>query len=677
MPSTSENTSAGLASTATKILDLMSFVMGNGVLSASCEPHGMWRGKWYAVFVNGRYMGQQYCPIKGTWEFSTILDEGTELASFCVVEAGEWASYDDDDSIPKGWIEEWDAQTSKRVRITWDSEYTDQGLTGSTQLTSILTDGFVRWSNCQQGDLPTRGRVYMSIVTSGTTHRIDWWAAGQMVASGYRDGDGVVTCSEVNDSGLTISGILAYTGDIALGDAFYEVCFPSSFQVHYSTSPLSYPREPEAYVYDDGSATNFTYLSPVLTGSTYHYNVLAVGDNGEPQASTSPPADSPISLNQAPMGCTITGVSGTWDAPVVTWTYGEDGCYATLYHSYPNQPINLGEWESPVELVTGIGDASQQLPPVVDWAPEDRQPYIDALMSSFDSAIADLSTAFGVGSTGFGTAWDAAYVAMQDAVREFGSDIEWNVTPFMATLERIDFGMRGMIAQSLGYSEPTVWSSVMGSQLALLYQDLGLLVYDEPNRWRLDGYDPLDGQTYVQPGDTVVSLVSLCDPIVRPARVCVIVRATKASTGIQETEDRQFCFEIDENGDVVPLKPNECTIDGWTNVGKKLTVKALYLVADEEASPTHVDLYVVPTGTTIDPTTPTTSSTLGSEVLGERRKTVSYTVAANGFYDIAVIARVASTGARSDTYRVRTIMIDDSAPDGVINLKAQILRGNQ
>ena len=687
MSRTAENTSTGMASVDTKILSMTSFIIANGVVITSCEPHGSWRGKYYSIFINGRYVGNSYCPLKGLWKQSYILDSGTQLSSYYVVESGNWDSYENATSvlegggIPDGWVIEWENQHSHRLFINWDSEYNYQDTpVGDTQLSGIVITGASRWLNMIQTEVPTVGRIYYTIESTGTSHTVNWWKNQTLLARGTRTGDGYILCSAINNSGLTIEAVLAWTADLSPQTAFVDIVFPSSFQVHYSASTLTYPRTPETTIVDDGISTSYSYLSPVLTGTSYNYNVLAVNANGIVQASTSAPSDSPKILKQGPKGPIITSVTGNYAAPVVHWTEGESNCYYTVYHSYPNQAINFGEYATPVELVTATGDTEQQLPAVANWQPTNRQPYIDTLLASCDTAVADLLTAFYAGPTGFAAAWSIFDLAIQDAVFYFGEQIEWNVQPLSYSMNAIDAQMLGYIQQATVLTVTSEWKNYVGPILALTLQSYGGFINNEPDRWSVVGYIPSTGGTesrYPTLNYTDDSVISLCSPIIKPATVCVIVRATSNVSGIQEASDVQYCFDFDSNGDIVPRRPNQAYVESWTHTGLALTVKGWYGVADEDAEPDKLILLLKPVGVAIDPTSPVSTVTLGSETLGERRATMTYTVPSSGYYDLAVLAKVTSTGGLSEKYLVKTIRIDNFAPDGVTNLKATVLRGEQ
>jgi hypothetical protein len=678
MPRTSENFSSGWASTDTKILNMSAFIVANGVIVAKVSPTCAFRGKEYSIFVNGIYQGNETCPMKGDWTFSYTLDEGTELGSFYIVESGSWDAYDNENSvlnggsIPDGWIKEWETTHAKRLKIEWDPEPMIKGIYGDTQLTGVSITGINRASNVEkltgQAD---QCRLWYSLTTQGTIHYIQWYADNRLVASGNLVGNGLVTCTEENGSGLNISAILTYTGDLTLGLAWIEISFPASFQIHYSTTPLSYPRTPEDTVLDDGVSNHFVYLSPVLLGTSYNYNVLAVSRSGVVTASTSPPADSPKVLVQGPIGPTITGFTGTAAACTVTWTQGEAGCSYTVCHGFPCEPVNLGDWVAPLSFTRPTGATTAVLPPIdVSAYPKNYEVHIDALEAAITAQINLLNTAYDVGKFGYQAVFDSFFTAIIAAYKVYGNQIECNVQPYITKLTNLELSITGQVASILSsnFTDAQFRVTIAPIQGGIFYR-LGVDVLNEPGRWLLSG-----GTVYPS-GPSVIqtSLDDLARPYTRNARVCVIVRATKL--GVQEAADNEACVEFDAYGNVIQPRPNSAIIDDYSTATRTISIAALYLSDNEEVSPNYIDMYVVAATNSIDYSVPVSNAPLGSDVNGERRATPTYTVVADGYYKIAVKARVSLTGARSMNAEERIIYVDGTPPDGVINLFANIIRG--
>lgn len=667
-----ENWSSGWTSTSTKIANMAAAIIAGNTITIKISPMGWWRSKWYSFFVNGVFQGNEFCPIYGDWVVSYPLDTGTEVASFHIVESGGWSGYETGRAIPDGWVEEEEALSAARLRFQWTSEPTIKGPYGTTQLTSFTVSGCQRGVNLDPiNNYPQRGRLYITINTSGTTHYVKFWSGGEVQCSGSIIGDGLVTCTEENGSGLNIQCLLTYTEDIVSG-AWLDVVFPEEFQIHYSTDALTYPRTPETVVYDDGYSNTFSYLSPVLSGSLYNYNVLAVSDQGVVTASTSPPTDSPKTLYQGPIAPTITGATGTASACTINWTEGEAGCWYTIYYSNVCEPVNLGEWVSPVSFSTATGATSTTLPPInVSGYPIDRSTYLTTLSTAIGTEVTNLNTVYDAGQTGFLTQLTTFKDNIKAALDTFGDDIFWNVDELLSTMDQIYGQLYGFV-DSLGTSySDAEWQALVGPILGETYYRLGLMYENVGSRWTLS-----DGTIY--PVDTrySFSIKDIVNPVSLNAKIYVIIRATKQSTGVQEHNDNIYEIEFDSSGDVVLARPNNVSISETSSSGLTISAITLYSSENEKATPTHIDFYVTAAANTIDYDTPTTSVAIGSDYYNLKKTTATATVIADGYYKIAAKARVSSTGARSESAIEQIILVDSTAPDGVTDLSAQVIRGD-
>lgn len=302
----------------------------DGVIFLRFDP-GYYRDKYYAVFVNGVYVGQNvYAPMLGMVEAAYPIGPGTTVGSIYIEDAGEWSAFDG--FVPTPLVEELEASSARRLRMSWSASYSASTVRGDSQLSSITITGAKRGVNVAANPLrKTRGTLTYSIKAVGADRIVRWYAENKMVAEGSRTGNGAVTCSAVNDSGLSVACTLTYTADLAPGTAEIELRWPKEYQIHYSTSALSYPRTPEDTVEDNGGS-EFFYQTPVLDAGSYNYNVVSVDDEGDEQASPSAPADSPKTVNGAPAAPTITSVAvnGTTPSIVANESATGSGTSATV-----------------------------------------------------------------------------------------------------------------------------------------------------------------------------------------------------------------------------------------------------------------------------------------------------------------------------------------------------------
>lgn len=94
-----------------------------------------------------------------------------------------------------------------------------------------------RFNTCRAvANRPTWGELDISMATVAGTHTVTASLNGAILAQGSRVGDGVVTLSEVNSSGVQLTVTLAYSADLAIGDAVLVAAFPEQYNVFYRNS---------------------------------------------------------------------------------------------------------------------------------------------------------------------------------------------------------------------------------------------------------------------------------------------------------------------------------------------------------------------------------------------------------------------------------------------------------
>ena len=142
-----------------------------------------------------------------------------------------------------------------------------------------------RFANCKPvKDRPSWGTLDIVMTTDGGVHTIELKKNDVVMATGSRTGNGSITFTAENDSELSGSVTLTYTADIS-ADSAVAVRFPSSYKIHYKTTPFTapdFPRTAEDTVLDNPlqEGNIFTYSSPVLTQPTYYVVVHQVDDCG-------------------------------------------------------------------------------------------------------------------------------------------------------------------------------------------------------------------------------------------------------------------------------------------------------------------------------------------------------------------------------------------------------------
>lgn len=94
-----------------------------------------------------------------------------------------------------------------------------------------------RFNTCRAvANRPTWGELDISMSTVAGIHTVTASLNGAILAQGSRSGDGALTLSEVNSSGVQLLVTLAYSGDLNIGDAVLVAAFPEQYNVFYRSS---------------------------------------------------------------------------------------------------------------------------------------------------------------------------------------------------------------------------------------------------------------------------------------------------------------------------------------------------------------------------------------------------------------------------------------------------------
>lgn len=292
------------------ILDLKWELITGTTLRITFDVKYEYRTHYFAIFINGIYAGGKnfQCDLNGRVSRSFVVDAGTTNASVYIEDAGGYAVCE---NPPSGYAEAEEENTANRIQEVWQSKYTQTTVKGDTQLSSITITGAARGTNVAEVQgFKQRGRLSYSILSIGGVYIVRWYADDQLVAEGSRTGNGALTCSAMNDSGLSVACTITYTGELKPGIAIIDCIWPKEWQIHYDDAALVFPRTPEATIpdkeIDDTEA--YRWLSPVLAAGTWYVAIVAVGDNDVPESA--PTLTDTETLNTAPLQPTTLACSG-------------------------------------------------------------------------------------------------------------------------------------------------------------------------------------------------------------------------------------------------------------------------------------------------------------------------------------------------------------------------------
>lgn len=675
--------------TSDMILGVVGDVITDGVLRLRFPVMGMYRAKYYAIFVNGIYPGRNYYAAidQPFCEALLPLTSGNRLGSLYIEDAGDWAAFDD--YVPAAAAEAQDSLTANRLLIEWNAatSYTQTEVYGDTQVDDIVVTGAKRGSNVALLDgFTTRGQLSYSITSVGTTRIVRWWNGSKMVAEGSRVGNGAVTCDAVNGSGVTVTCILTYTGDLAPGIAMLNLLWPAAYQIHYDVDPLVFPRTPEATVLDTG-ADNYLYLTPTLDGGTYNFNVLTVDDADDVQDAMFPVTETQ-EIDEPPAAPTNLSVSGDASALLVEWDVGEAGCTYTVYASLVGEPVNFGNYALPAPIVTALDATDATLAAVINYAAVSTAAALATLESDFDAAIATCNAVFNAGEAGFDDAFATLLDDLKAAIDTYQDEIGLRLNPFKSDIDNAAAMVTAQVAAFDGVFVTADWQNMIGVYYGTFLGFLGDVLTQDPGRYTMPngavgggatgsaavgtGPNVLDGSTARTLSSVRFSLANAAEPLSRPGKIRIVVRASKG--GVQEVGDAQYEVEFDDTGDIVTPRPNQAHIQTISFNGLQVSVYGKTLLDDAPGTPTILDLYVVAMPAAFVLGTPQASGALTNEGTGAMYATLNYTVGAAGWYRIGIAARTAD-GARSEIVAERIEYLNATNPPAVTDLSAKVLRG--
>lgn len=395
------------------------------------------RNAYLAPFVGGKYAGKNIrIGADGLGVFETLAAANDNSIWF--EDAGDFASF------PAGTEPSDDAVahqefTAKSARLAWPADPVVSPPIGDTQLNSISITGAERGKNVTADDTtPTRGMISYSILTNGSNYEISAWQefpAGprRLIAWGSCAG-GAITLDPVNDSGMSIAATLTYSADIQPGVAFLELAWNKTYELHFDTAALSFPRAVDVVVADKGSP-QYEYLLTALPNGTIHYAILGRSDEGVLDAT--PAEAGTLTIRNAPAPPQNLRLSGTAAALTLDWDAGESGCSYLISSSDPECPVNYASWPSPAQIAVGTGILTTAIPALSGYAPVDNTTDFATLNFYFDAIAGGLISAFNTGQTGFSTEVEGVRSDIGSLIVSFCAAINADPTPFLAYLDDV------------------------------------------------------------------------------------------------------------------------------------------------------------------------------------------------------------------------------------------------
>jgi len=325
--------------------------------------------------------------------------------------------------------------------------------------------------------------------------------------------------------------------------------------------------------------------------------------------------------------------SGTAAALTLYWTPGEINDEFTAYHGLINQPVNFGEYPLPAPIWRDFNVNSAVLPPMAGYAPVDRTSDVETMQAAMDVTVASVTSAFNDGETGFASVLQDAQLDMDAIARAYGQQVGANVFEILEDMT----GQTNQILAHENFLAPqglsmAAWQSNMQPYVLSWLAYVGSAIYGNYAYYHLNGQPGPGSSGYV--GD---NLTGMCDPVVLPGTVRIIVRA-KNLAGVQETNDNQLDVTFDSDGNIAGEAPNPASIVSITPNG--LVAKVLAQIVGDNANVVANELYLYagPKGSNFNPNVPQAVAVLASSSFNVQQETLSWTAPGAGWYQFGVAA---------------------------------------
>lgn len=263
--------------------DLLVNSTGRGARLTVRAAAGYGNNHW-AVVVDERIQNIIFLPEGELVEIDVLfsLDQSIHIVSLSPL--GSWDSDVDIDVTQDQ--RNFESDKGKSAIITWDAVIEEiESFNDLQQLSNLVLTGLRRFTNARTLlGKSTQAALDIQITDVAGTRTVILSISGFVIASGSRVGDGTITLTASNNSGIIApsSVDIVYSADVTLAaGAFAAIRWAASYEVHVAVQPtISFPRTAEKIILDDGKANNFAAVIDNLGAGTFDYVIRAVTDSG-------------------------------------------------------------------------------------------------------------------------------------------------------------------------------------------------------------------------------------------------------------------------------------------------------------------------------------------------------------------------------------------------------------
>jgi hypothetical protein len=293
-----------------------------------------------------------------------------------------------------------------------------------------------------------------------------------------------------------------------------------------------------------------------------------------------------------------------------------------------------------------------------------------------------MNAAYDAGYSGFVAVLDAQAAAARLDLFTLSTDIGIPTPEHSAAIARLFAQLRAR-AEDGADLDLADFQSWIYNEFSSFLSGMSLILENTSGRYTFsDGSLPYsgtgteDGASGSGTADGISSAVSVYDlvhPLVTNRWVRVIIRATRVSDGLQECYDEVLEIELDENGDVIPARPNAAYISSIAANNLSLVFNVQSRTDDQRVGAARLAIYVSAAPNSPNYASPTASAVVGSEITGLVSANVSYTFPVAGYYIVAAKA-LTTAGVQSEFAKESTIWVGTEQPAGPTGIRAEVIR---
>lgn len=366
------------------LLDFIVSDTGTGAgATVTMTPATGYGDNYWALVCDGAVQQVVYLAEGQTLTKTVFYDATRTVHSVSAAPMGQWETADGIDVVVQEMY--FTVDKGRMVQIDIDAVIeTVEAYGDSGQFSAWSLAGLARYTTGRPyGGRMTEEQIDITLENSGGTYTVTLSLNGYNIAQGSRVGNGVVTLTAQNSSGVSGSVTLAFTAVIAEGDAYAVARWAKTYSVVIGLLSTT--------VYDTGLGNALTAILGPFAAGTYNWSNTAVSDtgvNGTAQTGTvTVPGrpEPPAALTYVSGNC---GTAPATPATTISFTAATTpGATYRIYDSELNMPTDFDTVAA--THIAGTGTLTQLLP-VIAIGAGIRRVVVESVNGGIESGVRQL-----------------------------------------------------------------------------------------------------------------------------------------------------------------------------------------------------------------------------------------------------------------------------------------------